>query len=105
MKRKQFRYAKHYFYWLKQDLIRWLRLDTAEGFLGIIMLLSGLALLTTLALGFAQIFRSLFPWVHGANISAVYWQSIRFGLAAGGLLMVFVTVSVVLIVTRWYSKK
>ncbi|MDR3270675.1 MAG: hypothetical protein LBT32_04100 [Peptococcaceae bacterium] len=105
MARRNWKYIANDLYWLKQDIIRRFRLDTPDGFWGTITLITGLALLGTLTVGLAKIFRAFIPWVHGTYVDSVYWQSIRFGLAAGFLLIVFILVSILFVFNRRQTHK
>lgn len=76
-------------YWMRRNIIRRWRLDTPTGVMGIITLVSALALFVVIGNGISQIFRSFVPWVSGSRVGEVYWQSIGFGLKTSLIFLIF----------------
>lgn len=78
-------------YWLKKELTRRWYLDTPLGVVGIIAVISGLALFILIAQGVAKIFRAAIPWVNGSAVGAIYWTSIGFALKVSFVFLLFCT--------------
>lgn len=87
-------------YWLKQQLKwRW-HLDTPLGLMGILAVVLGVGLLVTLGQALTGLFRNTIPWVAGSRISAVYWQSVAFGMKASILFVMFTVSLIVFVVLK-----
>lgn len=91
-------------HWLKKDIVRKWNLDTPVGVLGILVVIIGFALLTILAQGLSNFFRSAIPWVSGRNISTVYWQSIGFGVKTSFFFLLFCVAIITYIVLKVFDR-
>lgn len=92
-------------HWIKRDIIRRWRLDTAMGVMGILTLISGLLLFVVIGDGMAYIFRSFTPWVYGSHVGEVYWQSIRFGLKASFIFLIFSGSLIILFLLKFSERR
>lgn len=82
------------YYWLKRHSAKKWRLDSPGGFMGILLIVSGIILMTLVGQAFAAIFRHMIPLVAGTEVSSVYWSSIIFALK---MSLAFIIFSVALI--------
>jgi len=92
-------------YWMKKHLKRRWHLDTPVGVMGIIAILSGLALFVIIGQGLATMFRGAMPWVNGTNVSVVYWSSIWFAIKAGFVFLLFCSSLVFFFLFKMYYRR
>jgi hypothetical protein len=76
-------------YWLRKEIVRRWRLDTPVGVVGIIALVSGIALFMVTVQGIAKIIRGAIPWVAGHTVGTLYWSSLGFALKASFVFILF----------------
>ena len=92
-------------YWIKKEMIRRWHLDSPVGVVGIIALLSGVALFIIIGQGIAKIIRGAIPWVAGSSVGAVYWSSIGFAIKASFVFLLFCSSMVIFIFLRSYYRR
>lgn len=92
-------------YWMKKEMIRRWHLDTPVGVVGIIALLSGVALFMIIGQGIAKVIRGAIPWVAGSTVGAVYWSSIGFALKASFIFLLFCSSLIVFSLLKTYYRR
>lgn len=90
------------FYWMKKEMVRRWHLDTPVGVMGIIALLSGVALFVVIVQGIAKVIRGAIPWVAGSTVGAVYWSSIGFALKASFIFLIFCCSIIIFFLLKLY---
>lgn len=92
-------------HWMKRDIIRRWRLDTATGLMGILTLISSILLFIVIGDGIAHIFRSFVPLVSGSRVGEVYWQSIGFGIKTSFIFLIFCSSLIILILLKLSERR
>jgi uncharacterized protein (DUF697 family) len=87
---------------MKKEMVRRWHLDTPVGVMGIIALLSGLALFVVIVQGIAKVIRGAIPWVAGSTVGAVYWSSIGFALKASFIFLIFCSSVIIFFLLKLY---
>jgi len=93
------------FYWMKKEMVRRWHLDTPVGVMGIIALLSGIALFMLIGQGIAKVIRGAIPWVAGSTVGAVYWSSIGFALKASFIFLLFCSSLIFFFLLKMYYRR
>ena len=91
--------------WKKRNVIRRWKLDTPVVIMGIVTGISALLLLIVIGSGVSQIFRAFLPWVSGARVGEVYWQSIGFGIKTSFLFLVFSASLVIFFILKFSGRR
>ena len=92
-------------YWTKKKILRYWKLDTPAGVMGILSIVFGLALLVIIAQGTARIFQLFIPYVSGAKIGQAYWSSVGFGIKASLTFMCFLSSFILFIMLRFLWRR
>lgn len=93
------------FYWTKKKILRYWKLDTPAGVMGIVTMIFGLALLVVIAQGAARIFQSFIPYVSGVKIGQAYWSSVSFGLKVSLTFLLFFSSLIFFIVFKFFWRR
>lgn len=93
------------FYWMKKEMVRRWHLDTPVGVMGIIALLSGIALFVVIVQGIAKVIRGAIPWVAGSTVGTLYWSSIGFALKASFIFLVFCSSVIIFFLLKLYNRR
>ena len=96
---------KREIYWLKKDIVRRWRLDTPIGVVGIIVLVSALALFGFVFQGVVTIIRASIPWVKGSTVGTLYWSSLTFALKFSFVFVLFCGSLILFFVLKIHSRR
>jgi len=81
------------YYWWRRHSRKKRYLDSSLGLMGILIIISGIAVMVFIGQAIAVIFRNMIPFVGGAQIAGVYWYSVTFALKMClALLILFVSI-------------
>ena len=105
MWRRIFRELAIELYWMKKLMVRRWNLDTPTGVMGILVLISGLALLVIIAQGVTTIFQTFIPYVSGPRVGQAYWSSIGFGIKVSLTLLLFFSSLIVFIMLKLFRRR
>ncbi|MHB8126762.1 MAG: hypothetical protein ACYDEJ_14245 [Desulfitobacteriaceae bacterium] len=105
MWRRIFREVAIEFYWLKKEILRYWKLDTPTGVMGILTIISGIALLVVIAQGATLIFQSFIPYVSGPRMGQTYWSSVSFGIKVSLTLMLFFSSFIIFLMLKLFRRR
>jgi len=89
-------------YWMKKVMVRRWNLDTPTGVMGVLVLISGLALLVIIAQGATTIFQAFIPYVSGPRIGQTYWSSVSFGIKVSLTLLLFFSSFIIFLMLKLF---
>lgn len=92
-------------HWMRRKIIRRWRLDTPTRVMGILTLISALLLFIVIGIGISEIFRSFVPWVSGARVGEVYWQSIGFGIKTSFIFLIFCSSFITFFLLKLFGRR
>jgi hypothetical protein len=105
MWRRIFREIVIELYWTKKKILRYWKLDTSTGIIGIFTVFFGLVLLVLIAQGAAKIFQSFIPYVSGVKMGQAYWSSIGFGIKVSLTFLLFLSSFILFIMFRFFWRR
>lgn len=92
-------------YWTKKKILRYWKLNTPAGIMGILTMIFGLVLLVIIAQGAARIFRSFIPYVSGVKMGQAYWSSVSFGLKVSLTFLLFLSSLILFIIFKFFWRR
>ncbi|MFZ3101162.1 MAG: hypothetical protein WA131_10240 [Desulfitobacteriaceae bacterium] len=105
MLRRIFRELFIELYWVKKEILRRWKLDTPTGVMGILAIISGLALLVIIAQGATAIFQAFIPYVSGSRIGQTYWSSVSFGIKVSLTFLLFFMSFVLFLMLKFFRRR
>jgi hypothetical protein len=93
------------YYWWRRHTGKKRGLDSPVGVVGILLIISGIFLMTIIGQGFASLFRNMMPLVSGTQVAGAYWSSVIFALKVSIALMVFMISIVIFLFLKFSSNR